>query len=174
MLYAAYGSNLHPTRLGARLTSPRFAGTASVAGWELQFHKRGFDVSAKCNIIRADGHIHVAVYALTARAFEALDGIEGPGYERGELTVPGFGVCQTYFATACHIDDALLPYDWYRDLVLLGAARHRFPGAYRAAIQRIRTIPDPDFERDRKHRIVIADMCNATTSAANCTASNGR
>ena len=41
MLYAAYGSNLHPVRLSARVRAARLLGAGSVTGWELRFNKRG-------------------------------------------------------------------------------------------------------------------------------------
>ena len=46
MLYAAYGSNLHPARLSRRAPSAEFVGTALLPGWELRLHKRGQDGSA--------------------------------------------------------------------------------------------------------------------------------
>lgn len=158
MLYAAYGSNLHPLRLRWRLPAVRFIGTAAVPGWRLRFHKRSIDVSGKCNIVRSAGRIHVAVYDLDASSLQLLDVIEGAGYKRRPISVPDFGDCHIYVAAACHIDDALLPYAWYRELVLLGAERHGFPDTYRSAIDRIPTIPDPDAKRARKQQMLITEM----------------
>ena len=45
LLYAAYGSNLHPGRLQKRVDSARLEGTAFVADLSLTFDKRGVDGS---------------------------------------------------------------------------------------------------------------------------------
>ena len=51
LLYFAYGSNLHPTRLGDRAPSVELVGTAVLEGHALRFHKRGADGSGKCNAL---------------------------------------------------------------------------------------------------------------------------
>ena len=120
MLYAAYGSNLHPVRLSLRLPGAIYQGTAAVPGRRLRFHKRSVDESGKCNITTGDGIIHVAVYELTGREKSRLAEIEGAGYTIETLDVPGFGECFTYVAALSYIDERLRPYTWYKELVLVG------------------------------------------------------
>lgn len=164
MLYAAYGSNLHPERLLRRTPSAEFLGTARVGGLQLEFHKRGRDGSGKCSIAenRADtgAHVFVAVYALSRGDSLRLDRIEGvgSGYAHATLAVPGFGRCLSYRAEPGHVDDSLQPFDWYRELVLLGCHRHAFPAAYRAAIEAVGSRPDPDALRRARHRDILAAM----------------
>jgi len=149
MLYAAYGSNLHPVRLSLRLPGSRFLGTATIAGWKLLFHKRSLDRSAKCAIFAGQDSIHVAVYEINEQEKAVLDGIEGvgSGYSVETLDVPGFGDCFTYIATSSHIDDRLRPYSWYKELVAVGCEALGFPVDYVATIQSIAAIDDPDRER---------------------------
>ena len=52
-------------------------------------------------------------------------------------------------------DDALRPYDWYRDLVLLGCRYHEFPERYMARIAAIDSIPDPDIARREQNEGLI-------------------
>ncbi len=157
MLYAAYGSNLHPVRLSLRLPGSRFLGTATIVGWKLLFHKRSFDRSAKCAIFAGECSIHVAVYEINEQEKAVLDGIEGvgSGYSVETLDVPGFGNCFTYIATSSHIDDSLRPYSWYRELVVVGCETLGFPVDYVAIIQSIAVIDDPDRERHATNIRVI-------------------
>jgi len=62
MLYAAYGSNLHPDRLKQRVPSARLCGPSVVEGWGLRFHKRGQDESSKCDMISSSEMLYLAVY----------------------------------------------------------------------------------------------------------------
>lgn len=160
MRYAAYGSNLHPRRLIARLPGAQLLGTADVPGWSLRFHKRGKDQSGKCDIVPSDNCIHVAVYEFDGQLLRKLDGIEGEGYERNRLIVPGFGDCQTYFAKTAYVDGALFPFDWYREYVLIGARRHGFPGAYLSAIERIAVCSDPDEARAARELACLEQLRN--------------
>jgi hypothetical protein len=98
MLYAAYGSNLHPLRLSLRLPNSRFKGTAAIAGLKLCFHKKSKDQSGKCNIVAGDDSIHVAGYELGGAEKDRLDHIEGTGSGSivETLEVPGFGTNFTH------------------------------------------------------------------------------
>jgi gamma-glutamylcyclotransferase (GGCT)/AIG2-like uncharacterized protein YtfP len=151
-LYAAYGSNLHPQRLRERIRSATLRGTGFLRKYTLQFHKRGQDQSAKCGITDCGQGLHVAVYEVDAADKKVLDTIEGvgKGYDIDEISVPGFGKCFTYVASHTHIDELLHPFDWYREMVLLGCLRHAFPAPYCERIAAIPVIEDPDpVRRDR-------------------------
>ena len=157
MLYAAYGSNLHPLRLLLRLPNARFAGAAELAGKRLCFHKRSQDESGKCNIVRGDASVHLAIYELNDQEKAELDQIEGAGvgYSVEEIEVPGFGECFTYIATASFIDDDLRPYSWYKALVLTGCKALRLPNDYIAMIQGITSIEDPDRARHANNMKIV-------------------
>lgn len=149
MLYAAYGSNLHPLRLAERLPSAQLAGTARLRDWSLRFHKRSKDESGKCSIVPGKDGVWLAIFEISEEDKLTLDRIEGvgDGYRHASLDVPQFGDCASYVAQTSHIDDSLQPYDWYRELVLAGAMFHGFPRDYVARIESVQTIPDPDAER---------------------------
>jgi len=157
MLYAAYGSNLHPVRLTRRLPSARLVGTACLPKWSLRFHKRSEDGSGKCSIIDGNDDAHFAVFEISVEDKLALDEIEGVGngYSGISLSIPGLGGCVSYIAEETHVDDSLLPYDWYRELVLAGARYHGFPDHYVAEIEMIRALPDPDSERGARQWEIV-------------------
>ena len=157
MLYAAYGSNLHPARLRARVPSAKLLGTAAVAGLAVRFDKRGRDGSAKCNVVERDGEVYVAVYEVHREHKRWLDRIEGlgVGYRCEVLDVIGYGECFTYAATEGHVDESLQPYSWYKELVLVGCDHHRFPRSYRASIRAVASLEDPDRERHAMHMAMV-------------------
>lgn len=171
LLYLAYGSNLHPVRLGERVPSARLLGTVVLAGWSLRFHKRSdVDGSAKCDLLRtgADSdQAYGAVYRMAAGDKPALDAAEGAGYRQQTLELDFDGAPRrafAYLAEAAYRDESLAPYDWYRDLVVAGARFLALPRPYVAAIERVSAIPDPDEGRSRHALATLAAVRRSSES----------
>ncbi len=165
MRYAAYGSNLHPVRLRDRIPSARFLHATAAFGYELCFDKRGSDGSAKANIRPTRGGVaFVAVFEIDPLDRPALDAFEGPGYRAAELVLADGWSAFTYFAV--HAGAQPLPFAWYRDLVALGAAFHRFPELYRQRVSALPGLDDPDPERRRRHEALLARMKEPQALAA--------
>lgn len=157
MKYAAYGSNLHPLRLSDRIASAQLVSSAFLPDWSLEFHKRSKDQSGKCSIRAGGDGVHLAVFEISREGKIALDRIEGvgEGYSEIFLYIPGYGQCVSYAATESHIDDSLKPYNWYKQLVLLGARFHGFPDDYLDQIESLPAIDDPDpIRRMRQWKVV--------------------
>jgi gamma-glutamylcyclotransferase (GGCT)/AIG2-like uncharacterized protein YtfP len=78
-LYAAYGSNLDPERMGVRAPHSPLYGTGWLVGWRLTFG--GEDVSFEGplgTVVEEEGHqVYVALYDLTPADEESLDKWEG-------------------------------------------------------------------------------------------------
>ena len=53
----------------------------------------------------------------------------------------------TYVAGARYFDAALVPFDWYRDLVVAGAIEHGLPASYIDELMRAPVVSDPDAAR---------------------------
>lgn len=155
--YVAYGSNLHPTRLAERVPSARLRGGAVLHGYELRFHKRGLDGSGKCNIVEGSGCVLAAVFDLDSSEKHRLDAAEslGVGYLETHLDVKGYGRCFTYTATETHIDDTLLPYTWYKSLVLLGGRFNGFAADYLGRVKSVPGRQDPDRERHLRNMRLV-------------------
>ncbi len=149
MHYAAYGSNLHPLRLAERISSARLVTTSFLRDWSLCLHKLSQDSSGKCNILLGGDGVYVAIFDMSAEGKRLLDEIEGLhiGYSEVVISLSEVGDCITYVAKESHIDDSLEPYDWYKELVLLGARAHGFPGDYLRRIESIPAHEDPDLLR---------------------------
>jgi hypothetical protein len=115
----------------------------------LYFHKRSVDASGKCNIQGGSNGVYVAVYQMSAIDKRELDRIEGlgAGYLDARIVVPDIGECVTYVAAKSHVDDSLLPYDWYRELVLQGCRCLNLPDEYQQRIKQVAVTSDPDLRR---------------------------
>ena len=148
--YLAYGSNLLPRRLCARIPVLAVLGKVALDDWALDFNKRGGDGSGKCNLRPAPGSIAWgAVYSIAPADKETLDRIEGVGrgYSIDTLSLADFGPCFFYRAETGALDAALRPYDWYHALVLAGARHHAFPAFYVEAIAAVAVLADADVGR---------------------------
>jgi len=143
--YFAYGSNLLTARLQARTPSAQPVGVAILPGWQLRFHKVGSDGSGKGDIVpAADDAVTGVLYRLRARELWRLDLAEGAGYRRRRIAVcigARWQRCETYVATAT--DPELLPYDWYRALILAGLLERAIGGPMLERVLETPALPDP-------------------------------
>lgn len=158
-LYFAYGSNLHPVRMADRLAAPQLLGAIALPGWTRVFDKRGRDGSGKCTIVPTDDAVHGALYALTPADKARLDLIEGlgTGYDELQVELPGHGSASTYVARAEARASGLAIFDWYLDLVVVGALYLRCPDAEIAQLRALPAVPDPDPARAALHaRLLVA------------------
>ena len=158
--YLAYGSNLYPRRLQHRVPSARVISTVGLMGWQLKFHKRGQDASAKCNIIQTGKTADVvygAIYEMLASEKAKLDKVEGlnAGYSRAHIEIAEQGTVFFYVAEKEYIDNDLLPFDWYKELVVAGGRFHAFPETYLAQINCMNAIPDYDEARHLQHMEIL-------------------
>ena len=80
-----------------------------------------------------------AVYDVVAEEVPRLDEAEGLGcgYDKAHMTLAGYGEVFLYLAAASHIDETLLPLQWYKDYVVAGAKHHSFPKEYINALTRV-------------------------------------
>lgn len=166
LLYFAYGSNLHPVRLRERVPSSELIGIAELAEHYPRYHKRGVCGSGKCNAFytaKPNDCVWGAVYRIDAREKQDLGGYEGEGYEvrRFPVVLHGhrlevFG----YIATDSYIDDSLVPFHWYKELVVRGARYHGLPEDYCKLYLDVPAAADPVAERHARHERLLRRMRN--------------
>ncbi len=96
MLYAAYGSNLDPARMGERCPHSPLRGTGWLVGWRLTFggEDRGWDGAVATVVEDPDrvppSQVFVALYDVTdedAAALDAWEGLEIAYYRRVRVRV---------------------------------------------------------------------------------------
>jgi hypothetical protein len=161
--YFAYGSNLHPLRLKQRIPSARLVGTTALSGYELSFAKRGQDASGKGHI-KTTPHqscVYGAVYQIAADHKADLDKFEGSGYGHTSFKLEVNRVtysCFAYTGLAPHLDESLLPFHWYKELIVLGARFHDFADDYVHNIQQTPSIKDPDPLRNAQNERLVVEI----------------
>lgn len=164
LYYLAYGSNLHPVRLGKRVPSAKLLDTVELSGYEIRFHKRSKDGSGKCNLFytgNSRDKVHAAVYKIPALERGELDKAEGLGcgYEEKEITVEVNGEPLRVFTyVATDIKEDLQPYHWYRELVIEGARYHDFLPTYIAALKAVDSKDDPNLDRVKENQNLLEEM----------------
>lgn len=162
--YFAYGSNLHPVRLRERVPSAILIGTVELKGYQIQFHKRGADQSGKCNLIytnRSKDIVHGAIFQIRAKHRPRLDIAEGKGYRVLHISVKRHGKkykCFTYVAHRTHINKKLKPYDWYQQLVKLGAQHLSLSQDYVDQLAMSDTIEDLNSDRQSKREELLNEL----------------
>ena len=175
--YLAYGSNLHPLRLQERVPSAESIGVVEVRTRKLSFSKKSKDLSGKCNFHateNVDDVVYGVLYEINPNDKEHLDRAEGKGkgYNEALIKLELDGVLYapfTYVADSKYIDFSLLPYEWYKGLVVEGAKFHSMPDKYIEWIESFIAIPDSDPKRNaenqaRLERIKTYNKSKSTTS----------
>ena len=160
MRYFAYGSNMSLARLRARVPSAVSLGRHVLAAHELRFHKVGSDGSAKCDAFHsgdAGDFIHGVLFDICESEKPHLDLIEGLGSGYGEKRIIVQSArgdwLESVTYTALKTDSRLQPYGWYVNHVLVGAREASLPERYvREKIAGVRSISDPDRDRDTRER----------------------
>ncbi|WP_062268468.1 gamma-glutamylcyclotransferase family protein [Endozoicomonas arenosclerae] len=160
MNYFAYGSNMSLARLKNRVPSAQRQGAYFLEAHDLRFHKASKDGSGKCDAFFTGDHSRVygCLFDIDPEEKHLLDHYEGLGVGYTEKQVQLINSEQTTVSAftyiALEIDPSLLPYDWYLQHVLIGAAESQLPESYIKQLQKIKTVPDPVIERAQKERAI--------------------
>jgi hypothetical protein len=164
MYYFAYGSNMLTRRLATpeRAPSARAVAVGTLPGRRLRFHKLGLDGSGKCDAelteVSAD-EVHGVLFEIDRRDKLVLDRLEctGGGYATIAVSVQlahDNVAASTYVAQRTSSD--VMPFDWYKALVIAGALEHELPAEYIAALRAVAAVGDPDAARRRHHAELVA------------------
>lgn len=158
MLNFAYGSNMLPGRIRERAPSATRIGVARLRGYQLCWHKPGVtDNSGKCDIVPSaeDSCVYGVLYEIIDGEMPALDAAEG-GYASAEVEVEccaSLVWARAYFAQKR--DTALLPYSWYKALVVAGARDAAIPQYYVDQLESVAATQDPDLVRHARNMAMI-------------------
>jgi hypothetical protein len=141
-----------------RVFSARYDRIARLPGHDFRFHKHGRDGSGKadaCATGLPDHAVWGTLVELDAGELATLDRYE-PGYDRSvlEVEVPEGGnrrQAHVYVARPAVVDPAMVPFVWYREMVVTGGAARGLPDEYvaRIAAMPARTDPKPLSHRGR-------------------------
>lgn len=145
-------------RLKARVSSANNPTHYTLRKHHLRFHKKSVDCSGKCSIIATDSDndvVHGVLFDIDDAQINILDRVEGVnnGYERIVINLELDGIESKvfiYVAEKSAIDEALVPYSWYYDLVLSGAEQHALPNDYIAGLKAVPFTQDPKADRESR------------------------
>lgn len=162
LLIFAYGSNMLISRLRERVPSAKRLATAKLPGHALCWHKVSDDGSGKCDAFetRAEGAmIFGVVFEIAAAEKANLDRAEGLGHGYAEKQVivetdDGPRSVQMYYAT--RIDPNVVPYDWYKAIVIAGARQNQLPSDYVTCLMAAKVKTDCDQARATRHFALVA------------------
>lgn len=165
-LYFAYGSNMYTPRLRYRVPGASVVGLATLQAHRLRFHKRSDDGSGKCNAEYTGSpkdQVIGVLFTIPTAELGKLDKAEGrgKGYDVHPVTVATTEAphtALTYLAASSHINEELVPYDWYWDFVVAGARLHALPEDYCAhSITGVSHRPDTRPGKDAEERAKVRE-----------------
>lgn len=148
-------------RLLARIPGARKVCNAVLPDHRLRFRKSDSGKSGKCDIEvtgnRLD-RVHGVVYQIPDQDKAILDRYEGLGVGYNdklvELNSENKQVLSAFTYYALLIDEAMIPYHWYKGHVLHGAIEHQLPADYISIIEAVPSKKDPDTARS-VHELAI-------------------
>jgi len=163
MLYFAYGSNLPIEKIQHKAPSATLLYKGILTHHQLRFHRLGRDNSAKCDAFCTNDAKHYilgVIYQIAPHEKASLDELEGVGRcckDNMVIIHTDLGEVKafTYQAGPYSIQPNIVPYTWYKKLVLLGVHQHRFPLNYEHMIECVDAIEDPDEARAKENQAII-------------------
>lgn len=129
ILYFAYGSNIKTDRLQGRISSARVMGRGRLVNKRLTCSKKSKDGSGKANL--EDGpreEVWGVLYEIDPSELKLLDKIEGD-YRRVTMKIntDEEKVVEAEVYTSTELTSEVIPYDWYKELLICGARDHQLP-----------------------------------------------
>lgn len=163
MNYFAYGSNMFTYRLEKRVGRVEIIGVCKLPRHSIQFNKVSIDGSLKANITTDDNDdVYGVLFKINPNKKDELDKAEGlgKGYIINEIEVEQLETKEkikafTYVSDKIDNSNTNKPYDWYLELIAIGAAEHKLPEEYANKIKSVSTKQDDHILRkDSTEQIV--------------------
>lgn len=174
MKYFAYGEKMFTADLLSIVPNAKCLGVVKIMGYKLCFHnKSALDLSGKCNIVpvkEPSQEVYGVLYEIPTRERYLLDKNQSLGYGNQEVTLkvypensessfPTEGVFAfTYIAHKDNIFEDLVPFTWYKELIITGAKEHRLPASYIHYLEKFSSCPDPNVHRATKQKRYLESL----------------
>lgn len=170
MKYFAYGDKMFAPHLHSIAAEAVYLCAAKVMGYKLFFHSRGIeDFSGKCNIVPVKdpgSEVYGVLYDIPFDQRPFLDKAEGLGYASQETILRVFSVEQdvttgerlepvfafSYVAHQDNIFEDLVPFTWYKAMIISGARAHGLPASYIQALEKFSAVQDSNLQRESKQK----------------------
>lgn len=157
MKYFAYGSNMCTKRIQRRVPSAQAVAIGKLNGYQLKWHKVSNDGSGKCNAFETGNiqdEIIGVLFDFNDNEKNNLDEAE-KGYNDKAIditTSAGIVSAYLYVADVNRIDNSLIPYSWYKELVVNGAEQHNLPEDYIEKLRSVVSITDTGQSRATRNQ----------------------
>ncbi len=167
MLIFSYGSNMLLQKLKINVPSARKISNARLKEYRFAFNKVSRkDGSAKGNILwtgNETDNVWGVVFEIDDRDKKALDREEGLGKGYSEIAVSVTTAKNETIEALVYIADKeatqhdLLSFDWYRDMVVMGARQNSLPESFINDLEKLPFIRDDnEGRRNKKYKIITA------------------
>jgi hypothetical protein len=162
----SYGSNMYSKRLIKRVPSADFLDIGKSHGFKVEFFKRSKDGSSKATLIRTKNKSDIiwgTISSILKKEKHLLDEAEGLGEGYNEECIPiktetGKDICTiTYIAEDSYINKELIPYRWYKRLVIEGAKENRLPKKYIEKLKLQKAKKDKNTERAKRELKILEE-----------------
>jgi len=177
MKYFAYGEKMFSPQLFCVVPGAVCLGIGKIMGYKLYFHNRGHDdPSGKCNIVPvkdSNSEVFGVLYEIPSQDRYLLDKAEGLGYGNQDITLQVFPVKMvdnamvtqseglfsfTYIAHKDNVFEDLVPFTWYKEMVISGAREHHLPSDYIHHLEQYAAAPDPNVQRANKQKRYLESL----------------
>lgn len=175
LVYFAYGEKMFSPQLYNAVPHATCLGVAKVIGYKLFFHNRSHeDASGKCNIVPVadlSSEIFGVLYNIPLGERHLLDKSESLGYGNQEISLKVYPVSAqlhhlsaneifafTYVAHKDNVFEDLVPYSWYKELIICGAREHNLPANYIHQLEQYACAQDPNLQRAIKQKRYLESL----------------
>lgn len=171
MLFFAYDDRMFEPILRLALPQYQVLQLGYVEGYKLYFHRYSESLSGgKANMIRVDDSeqkVYGLLIEVPPRQKYLLDEASSLGYGVQETSVKVMTEQGAQFALTyvCHKDNVmedLVPFSWYKDLLVAGAKNHQLPLEYIHHLENYASQVDQNSEREAYYRSLLKAPFTAT------------
>ncbi|MGD9592678.1 MAG: gamma-glutamylcyclotransferase [Candidatus Berkiella sp.] len=174
MKYFAYAEKMFCAHMYHTVPHAKCLGVVKIMGYKIAFHNRGSqDFSGKCNIVPVSDpkcEVYGVLYDIPEQERSLLDKDQSLGFGNQEITLRVFPVDEnpliapnglfafTYVAYKDNIFEDLVPYTWYKKLILSGAKEHQLPAEYIYRLEQFSSTQDPNVHRETKQKRYLGSL----------------
>ncbi|MHA1343488.1 MAG: gamma-glutamylcyclotransferase family protein [Promethearchaeota archaeon] len=162
----SYGSNMYSKRLVKRVQSAEIRGIGKAQGFKIEFSKKSKDNSGKATLIRTTNKSDIiwgTISTILKKEKHLLDEAEGlrEGYNEEHIRIKNETnedlLLITYIADDSYIDKKLVPYSWYKTLVVEGAKENGLPEKYIEKLELQKAKEDKNIERAKSELKILEE-----------------
>jgi gamma-glutamylcyclotransferase len=172
MKYFAYGEKMFSPNVLKIIPGAINKGGAKIMGYRLFCHTQTQqDISGKCNILPVKdptSEVYGVLYEVTDEERCLLDKEHNLGCGAHVINLRVFTLenasteeefAFTYVADKENVFEDLVPYSWYKEMMIEGAKENKLPEDYISFLQQMPAMQDPNIHRATKEKRYLEALC---------------